>query len=191
MQNKNCFTSRLDVKAFTLIELLVVVLIIGILAAVALPQYQKAVWKSRAMQLLTLTKSIATAQEAHFLATNEYATSFGELDLGFDMFSSANSSSFGTTVCTTDAVRRNDNFEFVLGCSSESGSSHTRGSFRFGPYYSAGFRIFNQTDGDFKTHQLYCIEPSARISPEGIFCSKIFGAPFVSEQANVRYYEMP
>ena len=64
-------------KGFTLIELMVVVLIIGILSSVALPQYQKAILKSRAAEawtnLGTIQKSVTTYCLENRRSVNTYA----------------------------------------------------------------------------------------------------------------------
>lgn len=78
--NKGSFRAPLRF-GFTLIELLVVVLIIGILAAIALPQYQKAVAKTRYASLKHMTKAIALAQEVYYLTNGEYSTNIEDLDI--------------------------------------------------------------------------------------------------------------
>lgn len=80
-------------KGFTLIELLVVVLILGILAAMALPQYFKAVERSRMSEAVTLLANIAQAQQRKYLQINKYTTSYTALDV-------APKGATGTTYCT-------------------------------------------------------------------------------------------
>ncbi len=108
MQKKSCF-----VGGFTLIELLVVVLIIGILAAIALPQYQKAVARSRASEVLVNANALEkmmdlyvlehglSEQRVDFLGTGKVDT---DIELGLTPYEgTAESESFEyTAYCQKD-----------------------------------------------------------------------------------------
>ena len=68
-------------KGFTLIELLVVVLIIGILAAIAVPQYFRVVEKGRFAEATALFQAIKGSQERYLLKQNTYTSATSDLDV--------------------------------------------------------------------------------------------------------------
>ena len=82
MANYDENPKQLTNTGFTLIELLVVVLIIGILAAIAVPQYQKAVERSRTAEALQVLGDWANAQSIYHMQHNAFADDMDELNEG-------------------------------------------------------------------------------------------------------------
>ena len=151
-----CFDSKSkerNIWGFTLIELLIVVLIIGILSAVAVPQYKKAVWKSRNATLKTILKSIRQAEDAYFMANGTYAGNFDELTLDLPLeapVQETNSSSYSTdNTCEiatmgSDSLRRGKDFEVVLNTTNLSTGLVIAAVWTDGPYKCTGFRLISK-----------------------------------------------
>lgn len=72
---------RRSSRGFTLVELLVVVVIIGVLAAVAIPKFQSTKGKANAASLKSDLRNLATAQEAYFYENLTYTTNIANLNL--------------------------------------------------------------------------------------------------------------
>jgi prepilin-type N-terminal cleavage/methylation domain-containing protein len=109
-----------DKNGFTLIELLVAVLIIGILAAIALPQYRKAVDKTKASRLLPILRAIKNAQESSYLVHGSYSDDWNALDISIPNTLSVKACKVGghATQClqtsyATFVLRSNQGYTYV------------------------------------------------------------------------------
>ena len=144
---------------FTLIELLVVVLIIGILAAVALPQYQKAVWKARTTQLITSVRALAGAQDRFYMATGTGATSFDDLDTDVTTDLPTDVTALANSVGWAGPEARG-NGHYAVGLNNHSGAEwiNSVAMFMEGPYMGNGFTIVTNATyyPEYEKGKLYC-----------------------------------
>ena len=144
--------NKINKKGFTLIELLVVVLIIGVLAAIALPQYKKAVWKSRATNLQTQISAIGDAIQRYYLVHDTWASEFDDLDIDI-----AGESTTGTACQLMDAggksLIQRDGFGLKI---QQSPHNTAYAVFTSGPYACGGFAYY--TGINRSGTKLYCVE---------------------------------
>jgi len=174
--------SKYPPKGFTLIELLVVVLIIGILAAIALPQYRRIVEKSRASEALTLMSALNKAIDVYYLINSEYPKYFSDLDIEIPW---TGSEPFYYDVAVMSDFISNNYWSIGLehnpsGCD---GGCYTLLAARLDGYYKGGgFIITKRTDTRHKILDSYisCIEyPTGPIQfgkDKGEFCFGIMNA---------------
>ena len=186
-------------KAFTLIELLVVVLIIGILAAIALPQYEKAVWKTRNTELKQLVRSIAQAEQVYFLANGKYAANFNELDIDLPLTPVATTKGGSTGACLTttqgtDSARDGKDFYIALySTASDLSRMAIVSYYNTGKYKCSGFGIsLNSPNSLEKLHCREQKESSLYTAGNGAFCEKVEQGTYVNTGNEYwRNYQLP
>ncbi len=163
-------------KGFTLIELLVVVLVIGILTAIALPQYQKTVLKAGVVDAISAARTIASAQQLYYLNHGSYTIKFNDLDITLP----------GKLVRQEASVQElniGDNVVAQLVQNASAGIQTNIWSNISGKPTTAGIRVLDFAKGD-----LYCT--AYKNDPQGMAICESFGPQVISPAAcnNATWY---
>ncbi len=173
-------------KGFTLIELFVVVLIIGILAAVAVPQYQRVVEHNRAMEAFTLLRAIAHAQQIYYLQNGEYARTFSQLD-----FSLPKNYTGNKQVISGVATDTKSNAKWSIQIIFEGKGRRVEMNQWTGPYQGAGLSWRMVRGSGESMHRFVCEERkwmTPFLKKAGDFCEKIMHAQYAEESPGERIY---
>ena len=186
---KNRFNRKLT--GFSLIELLIVVLVVGILAAVALPQYEKSVEKSRLMKALSLFKSFQESIQMYQMTTGKKPVSLEDLDVVFPSKKYPFPSKFSLAVVygssVEDYVSIDENTALVLSVTDTRWPKNfylIRYSPKFGSYMFFP-DVFIQSN----TGKIICAESK---NNQQTPCQSIFGGEFFPHlyAANEKFYYM-
>jgi len=157
-------------KAFTLLELLVVVLIIGILAVIALPQYKRAVDRSTAAQGISIIKSVWQSMESYYLTNNSFPTSFDQLDIEIPW-----TGNDGPQINVKD-TRSNDKWSLQIYNGGQ--AKYILITIISGKYTGGGFAICKSNSvSTLPKGTILCREwrsSKYKISKDGLFCTELF-----------------
>lgn len=159
-------------KAFTLIELLVVVLIIGILAAVAVPQYKRATERAVFAKMLPILDATVKAQKMYYLANGQYAQSFDELDLSFT-FTNGSCNTLGAydvrrigDICLELSRQPREGVEIFKA----QGGQHFNGFYYFFERYGGAYPGLHCMEGRFERSDFHCEQyPLVQSDAWGLF----------------------
>ena len=169
---------KINKKGFTLIEILVVVLIIGILAGIALPQYKKAVDRSTAAQGISVIKSVWQSIENYYLLHNDFPTSFNDLDVEIPWTGNDGPNLKGVT-----DTRSNGQWSLQL-YSDNSSNKAIVITLISGKYTGGNFIIFkNHQTQSARKNTLLCSEwrtGTYKISKDGLFCKELFNGQLLT-----------